>query len=126
MTVCVCVCVCECVSVSLRYSVCVQLIIIARAIFNNKVNNNYNEPSIIILDEATSNCDDKTNKHITNALNKYFINKTMLVIAHKLDTVMDCDNIYVFDNGEVIENGKPSELLKDDNSLFQKMYHQQQ
>lgn len=81
-----------------------QRIAIARAIL-------YNAP-ILLLDEATSALDPISENLIKNALNKLMKGRTVVVIAHRLSTVMHADKIYVISNGKIIESGTHSELLE--------------
>lgn len=80
-----------------------QRISIARAILKNA--------PIIIMDEATSNLDTVTEQLITRSINDFMKNKTVIVIAHKLSTLLNMDRILVFDKGRVIEDGSHKELL---------------
>tara|TARA_B100000900_G_scaffold122934_1_gene103671 strand:+ start:864 stop:2600 length:1737 start_codon:yes stop_codon:yes gene_type:complete len=66
---------------------------------------------IILLDEATSSLDSETEKKIQDALNILTTNKTSIIIAHRLSTVLNSDNIYVIQSGNVIDSGKHEELL---------------
>ena len=68
-------------------------------------------PPILLLDEATSALDTGTEREIQSALNEISRNRTSLVIAHRLSTVVDADEILVLDHGEIIERGRHSELL---------------
>ena len=79
---------------------------------------------IILLDEATSSLDSDTEEKIQKALDKLTINKTTIVIAHRLSTILNSDNIYVVDNGKIIDSGKHDELL--DKSKIYKNYYQRQ
>ena len=92
-----------------------QRIGIARAIYKN--------PEIIIFDEATSSLDNKTEKLIQEALEKNLQKKTLIFIAHRLSTLENVDTIYVFENGEITEQGKFNDLLKNKNSKFNKLYN---
>jgi ATP-binding cassette, subfamily B, bacterial len=74
-----------------------QRILIARAVYKN--------PKIIFLDEATNSLDATNEKMIMNNLNEFFINKTVLVIAHRLSTVKNADQIVVLENGRIEEIG---------------------
>jgi ABC-type multidrug transport system fused ATPase/permease subunit len=79
-----------------------QRIAIARAIYKN--------PSFLILDEATSALDTKSEKLVQNALDKLMDSRTVLVIAHRLSTVINADKIIVLDNGEIKEIGSHEDL----------------
>ena len=72
------------------------------------------DPRILLFDEATSALDPRAEKVVQNALNRVSANKTTLVIAHKLATVMAADNIAVMANGKIVEQGNHSELLERD------------
>ena len=91
-----------------------QLIYATRALLNNK--------KIVILDEFTSNLDYKTESLVNKVLFKTFENATVIVIAHRIKTVMKCDKVLVLHNGKVAEYGNPNELKKDKTSLFYKLY----
>ena len=69
-------------------------------------------PRIIVFDEATSSLDSQSERAILAALNKISSDATTMVIAHRLSTVIDADNIVVMDNGEVVESGSHAELLQ--------------
>ena len=69
-------------------------------------------PRIIVFDEATSSLDSQSERAILAALNKISSDATTMVIAHRLSTVVDADNIVVMDNGEVVEFGSHAELLQ--------------
>jgi ATP-binding cassette subfamily B protein len=80
-----------------------QLLAIARAILA--------DPAILILDEATSSVDTRTEKQIQEAMRRLMAGRTSFVIAHRLSTIRDADQILVIDGGRVIERGKHEELL---------------
>ena len=80
-----------------------QLLSIARAFLA--------QPKILILDEATSNVDTRTEKHIQDAMLKLMENRTSLIIAHRLSTIQDADIIVVMDEGHIVESGNHKELL---------------
>lgn len=80
-----------------------QLLSIARAFLA--------QPKILILDEATSNVDTRTEKHIQYAMLKLMENRTSLIIAHRLSTIQDADIIVVMDEGHIVEAGNHKELL---------------
>ena len=71
----------------------------------------YHERDIIVMDESTSALDQETENEITNEIRKLKGKKTMIVIAHRLSTVQDCDRIYRLDQGEIIEQGTPDEII---------------
>jgi len=79
---------------------------------------------IILLDEATSSLDSETEEKIQKALNKLTTNKTTIVIAHRLSTILNSDNIYVVDNGKIVDSGKHDDLLN--NSKIYKNFYQRQ
>lgn len=80
-----------------------QLLAIARAFVA--------DPKILILDEATSNVDTRTEKAIQDAMQHIMQNRTSIVIAHRLSTIRDSDVIVVMDHGEIVESGGHDELL---------------
>ena len=80
-----------------------QLLSIARAFLA--------QPKILILDEATSNVDTRTEKHIQDSMLKIMENRTSLIIAHRLSTIQDADIIVVMDEGHIVEAGNHKELL---------------
>lgn len=80
-----------------------QLLSIARAFLA--------QPKILILDEATSSVDTRTEKKIQDAMVKLMENRTSLIIAHRLSTIQDADCIVVMDDGRIVETGKHEELL---------------
>lgn len=80
-----------------------QLIAIARVMLKNS--------SILILDEATSNIDTMMDKRIQRAFKKLMENKTTFIVAHRLSTILDADQILVMDNGCIVEQGRHEELL---------------
>ncbi len=79
------------------------------------------DPSILILDEATSSLDSKSEQYIQNALDLVAENRTTLMIAHRLSTIADADRIIVLDNGEILEEGTHAELLRK-NGVFAEMW----
>ena len=79
-----------------------QRIQIARAILHNK--------PILILDEATSSLDSKSERLVQEALEKLFKNRLVIIIAHRFSTIQDADRIVVLDQGVVVDQGKPKEL----------------
>ena len=93
-----------------------QRLSIARAILKNS--------SIILLDEATSSLDSESESVIQHAIENLTKNKTTIIIAHRLSTVMNCDKILVFENGKIIEEGK-HEFLVNNSSTYKKLYEKQ-
>jgi subfamily B ATP-binding cassette protein MsbA len=93
-----------------------QRLSIARAILKNA--------SIILLDEATSSLDSESESVIQKAIENLTKNKTTIIIAHRLSTVMNCDKILVFENGQIIEEGK-HDFLVNNSSTYKKLYEKQ-
>ena len=81
-------------------------------------------PEIIILDEATSNIDTRTEKKITEAFDEIMKGKTIFVIAHRLSTIQSADKILVMKDGNIIETGTHQELLNQD-GFYKKLYYSQ-
>ena len=93
-----------------------QLLSIARAVLK--------DPKILVLDEATSSVDTRTEMHIQSAMVALMKNRTSLIIAHRLSTIRDADKIIVVDNGQVIESGSHEELLAGHGAYY-KLYQNQ-
>jgi subfamily B ATP-binding cassette protein MsbA len=90
-----------------------QRISIARELFR--------DPEILIFDEATSSLDSESEALIQESINKLMGHKTIIIIAHRLSTVRNCDYIYVLSNGEIIEGGSFESLYGDHTTMFYQM-----
>jgi ABC-type multidrug transport system fused ATPase/permease subunit len=93
-----------------------QRISIARAILAN--------PSIFILDEATSNLDTESETMIQNSLNELMKDRTTFVIAHRLSTIRQADQILVIENGHIVERGNHDELIAKEGRYYQLFTYQ--
>ena len=93
-----------------------QLLTIARAVLAN--------PKILILDEATSSVDTRTEKKIQDAMVKLMENRTSIIIAHRLSTIQDADLIVVLDQGRVVEMGNHNELIAH-KGVYERLYQTQ-
>jgi ABC-type multidrug transport system fused ATPase/permease subunit len=90
-----------------------QRIAIARAVLK--------DPSILILDEATSSLDSESERVVQQALDKLMVGRTSFVIAHRLSTIRKADKIIVIDKGHVIESGTHEELIQAENGLYRSL-----
>ena len=80
-----------------------------------------NDPQVVIFDEATSALDTETEAHLHEALKPFLEGRTVLIIAHRLSAVKQADHVYVFENGQIAEQGTHRELLKAD-GLYSRLY----
>ncbi len=87
-----------------------QLLAIARAAVAN--------PTVLVLDEATSSIDTHTEKLIEAGMNRLMEGRTVFIIAHRLSTVRDCDTILVLEHGQIIERGSHQELLRQEGRYY--------
>jgi len=83
-----------------------QRLSIARAILKDS--------KIVILDEATANVDPENEEKLMKAIDSLTLNKTVIMIAHRLKTVRNCDNIFVINEGKIVESGRHEDLIKQD------------
>lgn len=79
------------------------------------------DPKVVILDEATSALDAETEAKLHQALRVFLEQRTTLIIAHRLSAVKQADRVYVFDDGQIIEEGQHEELMKND-GLYKRLY----
>lgn len=94
----------------------IQRLLIARAIYKN--------PKFIFFDEATSSLDANNERQIMKNLNNFFINKTVVIIAHRLSTVKNADQIIVLDNGKIAEIGNHQTLTKKRSKYYELVKNQ--
>lgn len=94
-----------------------QRIAIARMVLTN--------PSVVILDEATSALDVETEAKVHQALQSFLVGRTTIIIAHRLSAVKQADHVYVFENGDITEQGHHNELI-DANGFYAKLYGNQE
>jgi subfamily B ATP-binding cassette protein MsbA len=90
-----------------------QRLAIARALVRN--------PEILVFDEATSALDSESEKIVQDAINKNLEERTAVLVAHRLATIINCDLILVFDRGKIVERGSHAELLAMD-GIYKKLY----
>jgi ATP-binding cassette subfamily C protein len=80
----------------------------------------YHDPKVLIMDEATSSLDNITEKQITNAIHSLKGERTLIIIAHRLTTVKNCDKLYFMEEGKIIQEGRYSDLVES-NIKFREM-----
>lgn len=94
-----------------------QRLAIARMVLSN--------PKVVILDEATSALDAETEHRLLDALSGFLVNRTTIIVAHRLSAVKQADHVYVFEDGQVAEEGRHEELLEQD-GLYSRLYGRRQ
>ena len=87
-----------------------QLLCLARALVK--------KTSILLIDEATANVDPFTDELIQRTIRSEFNDRTVMTIAHRIETIIDYDRVFVMDSGRLIEDGSPATLLQDTRSYF--------
>ena len=92
-----------------------QLICITRAILRKS--------KIVIMDEATASIDFKTEEIIQKAINELLRDSTLITIAHRIKTILNCDRVITLDNGEIIDFDSPKKLLDRKKGLFYELYN---
>ena len=92
-----------------------QLFCVARVLLQNK--------KIVVLDEATANVDMKTDRCLQEVIRSKLTGRTILTIAHRLETILDYDKVLVLDSGKVMEFDSPRILLEREDSEFSRLYH---
>jgi len=95
-----------------------QLLCLTRALLRSS--------RILLLDEATSAVDQETDQLVQTTIREEFKNYTMITIAHRIETIMDSDRVFVLDSGTLQENGAPATLLKNPKSHFRKLWEASQ
>ncbi|MCU1278821.1 MAG: transporter ATP-binding protein [bacterium] len=83
----------------------------------------YKDPEILIFDEATSAVDNITEQELTREIRRLAGSKTLIIVAHRLSSIQQCDRIYVIDGGRIVGAGNYQDLLTD-NALFQQLHKQ--
>jgi ABC-type multidrug transport system fused ATPase/permease subunit len=94
-----------------------QRLALARAIVS--------DPRLLLLDEATSSLDTESERAFQDALSEIKGDVTILAIAHRLSTVVDADRIVVLEKGAMVEEGSPTDLLRNKNGRFSELYRLQ-
>lgn len=91
-----------------------QLVCFSRTLINKR--------RLLILDEATASIDIKTEESIQKAIKEEFNDSTMIIIAHRVQTIIHCDRIMVMASGKIVEFDTPGNLLKKTGSYFKEIY----
>ncbi|KAF0699251.1 Aste57867_10178 [Aphanomyces stellatus] len=90
-----------------------QMLCMARALLH--------QAKVVVLDEATAAMDHETDQHLQKVIRDEFAKSTVIAIAHRLDTVLDYDRIFVLDKGEIVQSDTPSALIQQANGIFYDM-----
>jgi ATP-binding cassette subfamily B protein len=93
-----------------------QLVAIARAVLAS--------PVLLVLDEATSSVDARTELHIQRGMIELMRGRTSFIIAHRLSTIRDADTVLVVEDGRIVERGSPAELVRRD-GYYRRLYDAQ-
>ena len=93
-----------------------QRLLIARAVYKN--------PSFLFFDEATNSLDTVNERKIAENLNQFYRDKTVLVVAHRMSTVRNADNIIVMDKGRIMETGNHDTLIEKHGYYYNLVYNQ--
>ncbi|EQC29386.1 hypothetical protein SDRG_12849 [Saprolegnia diclina VS20] len=93
-----------------------QMLCMARALLR--------QARIVVMDEATAAIDHETDQNLQRVIRTEFAASTVLTIAHRLDTVLDCDRILVFDQGRLVQCDKPQQLIDDGTGIFYELCHE--
>jgi len=89
-----------------------QLVCLVRAVLS--------PARIVLIDEATANVDSETDQQVQEVIQTCLADRTVLIIAHRVDTVLGCDRVFVMEDGQVVESGHPNLLLQDGGTRFSK------
>lgn len=92
-----------------------QLLCLARAVLRKN--------KIVVMDEATSNMDPKTEQLMQTIIAEVFRDCTVITVAHRLHTIMSSDDVIVMESGRIVQNGPPNALLEDKDGIFCKLVH---
>ena len=87
-----------------------QLLCLARAVLS--------PCKIVLIDEATANVDSETDRHLQDVIQQCLSDRTVVTIAHRVDTVLSCDRVLVMEDGNIVESGQPTLLLQDTSTRF--------
>jgi ABC-type multidrug transport system fused ATPase/permease subunit len=80
------------------------------------------DPSIVVLDEATSSLDSQEELRLQAAIHALLKGRSAIIIAHRLSTIRDCDRVVVLEAGRLVEQGPPAELLAEEGSFYARLH----